>query len=772
MTRSNPYRVMAVDSTRPSSASSPAVASTTTTNDVMDNDGDETEASILRFMASTDGAKLLDSNPKVFAVLASALNNNLKKVPPFPATSGGGVVGDPALDRGSVGGAITTTTARGKQDKVLFLGEDNRKRLLLGVCCLAAFVTMWLEGRHPVTIAAFSVLLYAFLSLPMAFGYIVVNMAAGYIFGVFGGMLVTVTTVATGVALAHVAMRHYCRPGIVALIAKVLPAEYHRALFKLLAGPEALKIVFLTRLTPIPFGLQNAIFAVTNVTTKSYLYATVAGLFPTQCLNVYLGSTLRSLGDILSEGGLSLVGYVVLIAQAGVSLALMWMVLRKAKSELMKAVYMYDSTESTCRVWFESAKHNRKYQAVAGGAAICMVMLLCLSGGPGTSGFISIGGDQTEAPFKGKIPRTKEDWKSLDLTGKIPEAVLARLPDVEVQEGSIFVMGMPVFYRQAKTRSLSQPHQQVLLLHGASFSSKTWLELHTLPLLAAMGHHVVAVDLPGGTESLTPAVPVAPHFQKDFLEAFISRAGLKPAVVVSPSMSGTFSLSLLRSKPEMFAGFVPVAPVMSDELTQEYLGSLRVPTLVLYGDRDQHGKRVSEKLGKIPTSRVVMIEEASHPAYIDQPDVFHELMYNFLRLLTEMTVPVAPHFQKDFLEAFISRAGLKPAVVVSPSMSGTFSLSLLRSKPEMFAGFVPVAPVMSDELTQEYLGSLRVPTLVLYGDRDQHGKRVSEKLGKIPTSRVVMIEEASHPAYIDQPDVFHELMYNFLRLLTEMSKSH
>ncbi|CAG0923103.1 unnamed protein product [Notodromas monacha] len=351
---------------------------------------------------------------------------------------------------------------------------------------------MWLEGRHPVTIAAFSVLLYAFLSLPMAFGYIVVNMAAGYIFGVFGGMLVTVTTVATGVALAHVAMRHYCRPGIVALIAKVLPAEYHRALFKLLAGPEALKIVFLTRLTPIPFGLQNAIFAVTNVTTKSYLYATVAGLFPTQCLNVYLGSTLRSLGDILSEGGLSLVGYVVLIAQ-------------------------------------------------------------------------------------------------------------------------------------------------VLLLHGASFSSKTWLELHTLPLLAAMGHHVVAVDLPGGTESLTPAVPVAPHFQKDFLEAFISRAGLKPAVVVSPSMSGTFSLSLLRSKPEMFAGFVPVAPVMSDELTQEYLGSLRVPTLVLYGDRDQHGKRVSEKLGKIPTSRVVMIEEASHPAYIDQPDVFHELMYNFLRLLTEMT---------------------------------------------------------------------------------------------------------------------------------------
>lgn len=39
--------------------------------------------------------------------------------------------------------------------------------------------------------------------------------------------------------------------------------------------------------------------------------------------------------------------------------------------------------------------------------------------------------------------------------------------------------------------------QSLLLLHGRSFSSETWAKLGTPKLMAAIGHHVVAVDLPG-----------------------------------------------------------------------------------------------------------------------------------------------------------------------------------------------------------------------------------------------------------------------------------
>lgn len=57
------------------------------------------------------------------------------------------------------------------------------------------------------------------------------------------------------------------------------------------------------------------------------------------------------------------------------------------------------------------------------------------------------------------------------------------------------MQSMNVFYREALPEGA--PKHTVLLLHGASFSSETWLKLGTLQLLAIMGHRAVAVDIPG-----------------------------------------------------------------------------------------------------------------------------------------------------------------------------------------------------------------------------------------------------------------------------------
>ena len=42
---------------------------------------------------------------------------------------------------------------------------------------------------------------------------------------------------------------------------------------------------------------------------------------------------------------------------------------------------------------------------------------------------------------------------------------------------------------------------QVLLLHGASFTSETWVEIGTFQLLSAMKYRVVALDIPGKSET-------------------------------------------------------------------------------------------------------------------------------------------------------------------------------------------------------------------------------------------------------------------------------
>ena len=46
-------------------------------------------------------------------------------------------------------------------------------------------------------------LLYAIVSLPFAWGYILINIATGYLYGVFKGTLVTILTATAGVLVAH-----------------------------------------------------------------------------------------------------------------------------------------------------------------------------------------------------------------------------------------------------------------------------------------------------------------------------------------------------------------------------------------------------------------------------------------------------------------------------------------------------------------------------------------------------------------------------------------
>lgn len=52
--------------------------------------------------------------------------------------------------------------------------------------------------------------------------------------------------------------------------------------------------------------------------------------------------------------------------------------------------------------------------------------------------------------------------------------------------------------------------------------------------------------------------------------------------------------------------------------------------MLIYGDRDQSLGSVSHKdLKKIPNFQAVIVEKAGHAAYLDQPDDFHNLLYNF-----------------------------------------------------------------------------------------------------------------------------------------------
>jgi abhydrolase domain-containing protein 14 len=171
----------------------------------------------------------------------------------------------------------------------------------------------------------------------------------------------------------------------------------------------------------------------------------------------------------------------------------------------------------------------------------------------------------------------------------------------------------------------------VLLLHGAAFDSGTWEQLGTLAVLAAAGFRAVAVDLPGfgGSKS-------AKSDPDHFLETLVPALGLERPVIVSPSMSGRFSIPYQLAHPDRVAGFVPVAPVGVESYASR-LGKSPVPALVVWGDRDSviPIAQATQLAGAFADARVLVLPGARHPAYLDQPETFHRELVEFVRRVSQ-----------------------------------------------------------------------------------------------------------------------------------------
>jgi abhydrolase domain-containing protein 14 len=167
----------------------------------------------------------------------------------------------------------------------------------------------------------------------------------------------------------------------------------------------------------------------------------------------------------------------------------------------------------------------------------------------------------------------------------------------------------------------------VLLLHGAAFDSGTWQKLGTLDVLAGAGFRAVAVDLPGFGSSPKGSLP-----PDQFLAALLAALSLERPVLVSPSMSGGVSFPFVLAHPERLAGFVAVAPVG----TLEYAARIRqspLPALIVWGERDHlfPPAQAQRLAASFRDAQVLILPGARHPAYLDQPERFHEALLAFVR---------------------------------------------------------------------------------------------------------------------------------------------
>ncbi|XP_066584735.1 transmembrane protein 64 [Prorops nasuta] len=211
---------------------------------------------------------------------------------------------------------------------IVFICRDYIKALLY-----------WIEHQNMWLVTIIFITLFAVVSFPIVIGYLFLIIASGYLFGTIHGIMMVILSANLGIAIAHATLSALSSK---LPIGALLQSDTARAILRVISGPQAFKVVLFTRLTPIPFGLQNTIFAVSNIRGIQYHVASAIGLLPAQLINVYLGSSLRSMQDVLEDRSTAATGYIVFCFQILIGLSLMVYVVQKARRELQLALLEVD----------------------------------------------------------------------------------------------------------------------------------------------------------------------------------------------------------------------------------------------------------------------------------------------------------------------------------------------------------------------------------------------------------------------------------------------
>ena len=150
--------------------------------------------------------------------------------------------------------------------------------------------------------------------------------AAGAVFGFFGGLAAALVAIAISALVAWALSRYVLRRWIER---RARASRTYKAVDHALAK-EPRKIVLLLRMAPaIPCGLKSYVLGLTRVRLDDYMVATLVGVLPDLAVKVYLGAAGR---DVLARGSAASWGLLLLGVAAFAGLT--WVVGRRVRAKL------------------------------------------------------------------------------------------------------------------------------------------------------------------------------------------------------------------------------------------------------------------------------------------------------------------------------------------------------------------------------------------------------------------------------------------------------
>ncbi|WP_308258143.1 alpha/beta fold hydrolase [Pseudonocardia lacus] len=247
-------------------------------------------------------------------------------------------------------------------------------------------------------------------------------------------------------------------------------------------------------------------------------------------------------------------------------------------------------------------------------------------------------------------------------------------------------------------------------VHGLSGSATNWTDLAALLSTRAAG---TAVDLPGFGLSPPPASGLyTPEVHADALLCFLAGRG-RPVHLVGNSMGGAVALAVAARRPELVRSLALISPAMPD--------------------RRPDPRRVSDP--RMLLALLPVVGRGARAALAAQSP--RERAEQVVRLCFGDPSIAAEHRLAEAAEEYAQRARLPWA----------FDAARLT-------GVAMVTGWLRGESLWTVAGRVRVPTLVVWGDRD---RLVSPRLAHrttaaIPGSRLLMLPGVGHVAQIEAPE--------------------
>ncbi len=174
------------------------------------------------------------------------------------------------------------------------------------------------------------------------------------------------------------------------------------------------------------------------------------------------------------------------------------------------------------------------------------------------------------------------------------------------------------------------PGLPVIFLHGYSFTSEIWNEIGVLRFLEEKNIPFLALDMPYGLKSDCLPKEANPDVNVKIVKNASHCIFGDEFVIVGASQGGYMALKY--AVKHQIKGLLLIAPVRTKEesLMQTY-NILKIPVSIIYGTKDNIVSldEMDELDNRLANSKLIIYENASHPAYLHSPDDFKKDLIEF-----------------------------------------------------------------------------------------------------------------------------------------------